>query len=136
MSPRKGIKAWLITWEYQGDHAKVEQQIVAILPPRWASERIRQYVEFIYILQSPATLQEQIEYAKKRSNNPYLADYMRINGVRHGGNIICGHNPWLYARKVSNLQICIDENGNEKGIWKEIPPRQAAVDILKKWGKL
>ncbi len=45
-----------------------------------------------------------------------------INGIPHGDRILCGHNPWLYARKVSALKVVTkEEKGVEEVTWKEPP---------------
>jgi len=44
----RGIKAWLVTWEWSGEHAKRDDKVAAIFNPRLGIERIREYVEFIY----------------------------------------------------------------------------------------
>ena len=51
----------------------------------------------------PVWVKEEV-YAKRRSNNPYKAD------IRNG-RIHCGHNPFLYARVVSDLKIEITDDG-------------------------
>jgi hypothetical protein len=59
---KKGIKAWLVKWEWAGDHAKPEREIAAILNPRWSPERVRKYVELIYV-NSCYSIAERIAYA-------------------------------------------------------------------------
>jgi hypothetical protein len=58
------------------------------------------------------------------NNKPYRAERgVIINGVPHGDRITCGHNPWLYARIVSELEFLEDaEQGIEIARWRE-PPR-------------
>ena len=113
-------KAWLITWEWIGDHAKKENNIVSILNSCTSAEKVRQYAERIYV-DSEYSLTERLEYAKNRKNNPYPAEFDRINGVSWEGRIHCGHNPFLYARLVMNLGVKLDSNGQEHLEWEEIP---------------
>jgi hypothetical protein len=115
---KKGITAWLITWEWMGDHAKAEQKIAAILNPRWSSKRVREYVESIYV-DSHYSIAERIAYAKTRSFNPYPAEFVRVSGVAWEGQITCGHNPWLFARLVSNLAAAGESDGHNGVIWSE-----------------
>jgi len=42
-------KAWLVTWEWIGDHAKRDDKIVAVLDPRWRPDHVREFVELFFI---------------------------------------------------------------------------------------
>jgi hypothetical protein len=42
-------RAWLVTWEWAGDHAKRTDKVVAIFGPRLGGERVRELVEFLYV---------------------------------------------------------------------------------------
>jgi hypothetical protein len=45
-----------------------------------------------------------------------------INGIPHGGRMICGYNPWLHARIVSDLKIESDDERDCEVIrWREPP---------------
>jgi hypothetical protein len=116
----KGIRAWLVTWEWVGDHAKPERKVAAIFNPHWSPDRVRQYVEFIYVT-SHYSISERIAYAKNRSFNPYAADFMRVNGIQWQGQITCGHNPWLFARLVDNLAATGEPDDEDKVVWTKLP---------------
>ena len=113
------MRAWLITWEWVGDHARVDDPIAAILNPRMSSERDRQIVEFIYV-NSTYSLSERLQYANNRKFNPYPARFGLLEGLTWDGYIECGHNPWLFARKVSDLCTVIDDSDEVKFMWKDI----------------
>jgi hypothetical protein len=117
---KKGISAWLITWEYAGEHAKPERKIAAILNPRWSSDHVREYMELLYTSLC-YTISERIAYAKNRSFNPYPAEYQRENGIPWQGQITCGHNPWLFARLVDDLAAKGDPDEEEQVQWSERP---------------
>lgn len=119
-SSRKGIKAWLVTWEGDGDHAKPERKIAAILNPHWWPRRVREYVEFIYV-NSCYSVSERIAYAKNRSFNPYPAEFLHMNGVVWRDRITCGDNPLLYARVVDNLAATGEPDDEESVVWAERP---------------
>lgn len=105
---RRGITAWLVTWEHSGAHAVPPRRVAAILNRRWSPDRVREVVELIYVMTyySPA---EQIAYAKDRSFNPYPAKFERVfGGPQWNGRIFCGHNPWLYARVAENILASSD----------------------------
>lgn len=53
--------------------------------------------------------------------NPYPAQFGMLNNVLWGGEITCGHNPWLLARLVDELTVEADADGKERATWKERP---------------
>lgn len=107
------MKAWLITWEWGGDHAKVPEQLVAILSSRKSANSIAELAEFLY-LRATGRASELAYYANRRKRLPYSAE------KDQNGRITCGHNPWLYARIVSELTVDADtENGAEVLGWRE-----------------
>lgn len=107
------MKAWLITWDWSGDAAAVADVVVGALNPRWGNKRIADIVEFLYS-NTTANISELAHYAKKPSNNPYRA-------TNRNGRIYCGHNPFLYARIVTDLKIKINSEGKESITWMEPP---------------
>ncbi len=107
------MKAWLITWDWTGDAAEVADEVVGVLNPRWADGRVAAIVEFLYS-NTTANVSELAHYAKKPSNNPYRAEIWN-------GRIHCGHNPFLYARIVSDLKIKNSADGKEQITWMEPP---------------
>jgi hypothetical protein len=114
------VKAWLLTWEWGNDAAAVADRVILFLNPRWSEERVAALVETIYAM-CHSSLQEIAHYAKRPSNNPYRAK-------RSDNSIICGHNPWLEARKVSELTVRVEPaDGMEVVSWKE-PDRYGLVD--------
>ena len=117
---RRGIKAWLVTWEWSGNHAKRDCNVAAVFNPRFKVERIREYVEFLYATEF-YTLSERVACARNKTNNPYPAVPGSLNGVQWEGEIICGHNPFLRARLVDDLNIEVESEGKEKPTWKERP---------------
>ena len=110
------MKAWLVTREWAGDCAAAEEKdrIVAVLNSRLSAERVREIVELLYV-NATYSLSERLEYANRKQFNPYPAQFGWT-----AGEVTCGHNPWLYARIVDQLQIERDEAGEEKLTWQ--PP--------------
>ena len=123
MVKKKGITAWLVTWDCSGDHARPKRKIAAILNPRWSPERVRGYVEFIYV-NSAYCLSERIGYANNRKFNPYPAKFMRVRGIVCTDQIMCGDNPWLIACKVDDLSVKGDSNDEDSVVWEEKPKRE------------
>ena len=52
---RKGVQAWLVTWEWAGEHAKRDDKIVAVFNPHLGGVRVRELVEFLYMTHSYST---------------------------------------------------------------------------------
>lgn len=114
------ITAWLITWEWTGDHARREDSIAAILSPRLTFEKIKEIVEMIYTNEF-YTYRERIAFTKNKKANPYPATFDDIDDIPWQGRIHCGHNPWLEARLVDNLRVFQNPNGDEQLSWDERP---------------
>ena len=114
------MKAWLVTWEWAGNHARVKDPIAAILSPRLSGKRVREIVEFIYV-NAKYSLGERASYANNKKFNPYPACYGTIKGIDYLDEVYCGHNPYLHARRVDDLKIITDSNGRENISWKERP---------------
>ena len=114
------MRAWLVTWEWEGNHAKVENPVAAILNPRWSSERVRQTVELLYV-NAMFSLGERVQYAKSKKSNPYPAHFGQIQGHPYGGQVLCGHNPHLYARPVDIHSVETDQAGKETLVWTDRP---------------
>jgi hypothetical protein len=110
--------AWLITWEWCGDHAKVKNQIAAILNYRLPGKKVKEIIELIYV-NTYYSFRERLAYAKNKKDNPYPATFDKINGISWTGSITCGHNPYIYARIVDDLKVTKDKNEQESLSWKE-----------------
>jgi len=120
-------RAWLITWDWAGDHAEVKDRFVAVLDYRYSSETVRQFVEWVYASRW-LSFYEQLAFAKHRNSNPYRAQFGTIETrgeaelpprVRYPGQITCGANPWLWARLVHNLEAWVDQSGSEHLTWRQ-----------------
>jgi hypothetical protein len=126
MSKRK-LKAWLVTWEWMGDHAKRPDKVAE--DPRLPAERVRRIVELLY--HREASLSEKVDWRLRHNRQPYPAKFMHIEGTQWLGNIYCGDNPWLFARLVDDLEVESDGQGNEKATWKDrYKPRELREQIL------
>jgi hypothetical protein len=110
--------AWLVTWEWNGDHAEKneDEKIVSILNYRYSDRRIKEYIEQAYI-DSEYLLSDKLSCAKNIKCNPYRPS---MEGLK----IVCGHNPHLLARKVENIKLVKGVDGKEQLIWEEIPFRK------------
>ncbi len=112
------MKAWLLTWVC--NTAKTKEEVVAVLSSRKSEATISELVEFI-VLRATSNVSGMMFYANRRKQLVYKAQASQlINGVPHRERILCGHDPWLYARKVTDFKACFDEKTNEEIIsWRE-----------------
>lgn len=85
-------------------------RVLDFLDPNENVEFVRRFVEHKYAELS-YTLNERLDWTRNPSGNPYSATV--VNGEVH-----CGHNPWLRARIVDDLQLntVLEE---VLGTWKE-----------------
>ena len=112
---KQGRKAWLVTWEWAGEHARRPRKIAAVMRPQFSGERVRELVEFLYAAEYAPF--EQLEVALGLRSNPYPATFGTLQGVTWLGEVNCGDNPYLRARKVDDLIIPVDGEAS----WQERP---------------
>jgi len=104
------MKAWIIRWEWMGEHASHEHPLIAVLSARCGIEDIRKFIERHYLVVT-ATIGEQIEYARYRNpREPAYPVEVSVGGVIH-----CGYNPFIVARRGKDVHL------NEDGhlVWTE-----------------
>ena len=106
------MNAWLITWQWSGEHARVRDPLVAILSSRKSRSSIAELVEFLY-LRASGEAADLAYYANRRKLLRYPAQ------IDQNCRITCGHNPWLYARVVSNLSVEANADRTEVIRWRE-----------------
>ena len=112
--------AWLVTWEWSGDHARVEDPVVALFNYRWPGKTVRLIVEQLYAT-FKYSISEKVAIARNKRNNPYSARARDIDDAPFWGEIFCGDNPWLRARIVKNVRIEVNASGREILHWDERP---------------
>jgi hypothetical protein len=110
LETEKIMKAWIIKWNWLGDHATVDHPDVAILSARTSARKVREYVEVIYKTRE-YRLHEQLDQARynKPQQNLYPAEF----SGKWEGNIVCGHNPYLEAFLAEGINVGTDDEGNE-----------------------
>lgn len=112
---RRGQKAWLVTWNWNGEHAVVEDRIAAILRPRLSKPVVGEIVECLYAIHQ-YTPGELAYWSRRPRENPYKAHWE--HGYCH-----CGHNPWLEAHYVHDLVIEEDPSTGHETLRWVLPPR-------------
>jgi hypothetical protein len=115
MPRSRGIKAWLVTWEHFGAHAKPPRRIAMVINSRRSPERVREIVELLYINET-ASPGELVLYAAGK-HNPFPARFGEVEGITYEGEITCGHNPYLRARRVEELYYVGDGGEEEQVKW-------------------
>jgi hypothetical protein len=78
--------------------------VEAFVEQAWASQRLSWF--------------EQVAVAKNKKKLAYRAEPRQL----FEGQVTCGHNPWLEAKRVYDLEAFIDESGREHLIWKYWKP--------------
>jgi hypothetical protein len=116
----KTKNTWLITWERIGKQVSIPKRIAAILNYRYGGSYVKKVTERLYTqeMYSPSEL---FLYTQSTKNNPYPASYGEINGIPWHGQVYCGHNPFLFARRVNDLEVIVLPSGEEDFKWEEIP---------------
>lgn len=121
MRRRRGVSAWLVTWEHVGEHARPLRRVAAVLKPRLPADCVLYIVEVLYEDTSLAP-SDQVSILRNPAAHPYPAAYDSIDGIPWQGRILGGHNPYLLARKVKNLRVEDDAAGAQAFAWDELPP--------------
>lgn len=114
MGKRRGQKAWLVTWEWSGPHAAVEDRVAAILRPRLSKRVVGEIVETLYAVHAYSPT-ELAWWSKQPGMNPYKAQW-------DNDHCECGHNPSLCADYVHNLVVDEDPNTGLETIRWVHPP--------------
>ena len=113
---KQGRKAWLVTWENAGGYAQPERRVAAVFKPQLAGQRVRELVEFLHTSME-CRPSEQLEITFGQRSNPYPATFGTLQGVPWQGEVVCGLNPFLFARLVDDLVIPTDGEPS----WRERP---------------
>jgi hypothetical protein len=74
------MKAWLVTWQWgvsDYDKHTDKDTVAAILNPRRSGERVREFVELLYVTKT-YTLSQQMDWARDHS---HLARFSTLDGV-------------------------------------------------------
>lgn len=124
----RGRAAWLVTRHWIADHPRWE--IAAIFSPRLGGVRVREFVELIYLTSGYFTLSEQLAIRWTHHGlTPYHAAFgQTTSGEPWEGEILCGKDPYLRARRVDDLIVERNPDGKETALWKERPRPQGGAE--------
>lgn len=111
------MEVWLITWEWMGESATTKNKIIHILDSSKTPQEVAEIVELLYA-QFSYTIGEIAHFTADPSANPYKS---QISETAPGyPRIICGHHPWLEARRVKDLSVeSSDDDFHETVTWSE-----------------
>lgn len=116
--------AWLVTWEWAGPYAAVEDRLAAILWPRTSRNAVQEIVRCLYAIHA-YTPTEQALWAKRPAEDPYKPGW-------HGRFLCqCGHNPYLIAQYVRELIIEKDPKSGLDTISYVIPAEYKTNSITR-----
>lgn len=139
------MNAWMITWERLDVRPVPYEKIAAILSGRRSERSVADFMELLY-LRATGDASAMAYYANRPRKKTGCAQYpWSINGVPHE-RILCGNNPGLYGRRVTNLKISRD-GADELLKWQEPPTfrwkgasrteiETAEAGDLKEWRRL
>lgn len=119
------MNAWLLTWEGTvGKHLwDNDNQIVTILRARMSFSDVEQMVYVLYT-RCLWTASDLSYFANRRKKREKLYKPKYTND---GRGFSYGNNPWIYARRVTDLIIEIDEENRIEHIsWNE--PQELIFD--------
>lgn len=104
----EGRKAWLVEW--QSPNGKLpDNPIAAIFRPQLGGDKVKEYVDVLYAAAAYGAA-DKLDFMAHASENPYPArfgTFTREDGLTGPweGQVIAGHNPYLFARIVDNLRV-------------------------------
>ena len=115
MPENSGDRAWLVTWE---NGTRDDRSVELVLPDEMPMGRVKWLVQELYLAKTGSD-------AEKRDAGLYrrVAYSGEVSKTKRGNDhIICGHNPYLLARRVEGLSIQTDEDGEGAKclVWTEL----------------
>jgi hypothetical protein len=115
MSQKKGISAWVMTWETTTTQGKgKKRKLAAVLHYRHAG-KAEELAKFLYANRE-LDVYGQLAYANGKP--PEHLEYESIDA-----GYIYGENPHLWIRPVKNLRVVTSKSGKEKLAWDDPEPK-------------
>ena len=115
MSENSGDRAWLVTWE---NATQDNRSVELVLPDEVPVERVKWLVQELYVAKTASDAEKHDSGLYRRVAYP-----AEISKTKRGNDhIVCGHNPYLLARRVECLSLQKDEDveGSECLVWTEL----------------
>ena len=112
--------AWLVTWESAiVGRVSQDKKVVAVFNYRWGGRKVRELVEQLYVSLEYCP-SDKLRVARDGRDRVYPAEFSRIGDVPWDGEIICGHDPFLRARRVRKLRLVETDMENTRLQWDEV----------------
>jgi hypothetical protein len=133
----EGYRAWLVRWDWAGEHARVDREVIAVLPPQTSAAEVAKFIERYYSA-SAYQPDEMLQFMRVPDANPYRARFGTVTAiledgtatqVRWDGDVFCGHNPFIVASRVHDLKASPVADGSRL-TWEEAP--RPVVDLQRK----
>ena len=70
----RGVRAWVVRWEWAGPHAAVDQPVAAVLSPRIGGANLLRLVETLHAAREYAP-DEMLNAMRRNGRNPYPAKW-------------------------------------------------------------
>lgn len=112
MKPRK---AWIIQWEWAGDHAKIEPNIFHVLDSKCSIKYVESYLRSLYLNSAWFNIEERIGSVGMKDA------YLTVN-AEYGCRVSIGANPHLVAMRVEKLRAQYDPSTGLDTVEYELPP--------------
>jgi hypothetical protein len=114
MAPKRGIRAWVIEWQWAGEHARHEGPRWMLLHWRISARTVADLMEKLYA-QSEYALSEQVGLLSGKWASPYRAEIHAFD------RITCGHNPYLFACPAMDVRVQTSADGDEMLAYEPLP---------------
>lgn len=114
------MNAWLVTWQWINPDQKVSHPVIAMFSLHKSQKFVSHFVQQYHLMASLTG--RGVAYSMNRTEKIIhkVRCNERFNGVPQSDRIRCGDDPYVYARKVSELEI--EEVGNMQVFrWREPP---------------
>ena len=121
---KRGRSAWVVT-RHSLDHAKKE--VLAIFNDRLGGVRVREFVELLDITSRLSLAEQASRMWSGHNGGAYSATFgQTMEGDPWADEVKTWGDPYLLARRVDDLVVEQDTNGNEVVTWAERPRESSA----------
>lgn len=126
------MNAWLITWEGISSHVSDDHRVVAILSNRLSSSSVEDLADLCYQI-SHCSAAEMAHFANRKKERRRATRMLLSNGVR----IFYGSDPFIYARRVTNVVVKKVRGDTtesikwvERPLYKQNPKNKYSIELV------
>lgn len=117
MPKKPGKHAWVVTWDWVGNHRKPDQLLLHFLKASWPSWRVSDYLQALYINSAEIAPISRLYYIKRGLRDETWDRKIRDRGTR----VTVGDNPMLLAVLVNDLSVVRSGPGQMEVSWTHRP---------------